>query len=689
MEASEMDLATPVAQVKGIGPKRSEALAAARIITVEDLLLYLPFRYEDRSRFLPISALTPGLRATVSGRIISSRLMRTRTRGLTLFEALVGDDRGSVQCLWFNQPYLRNVLKEGRRVVLFGETHVPDRGKAPVQFRNPQHEILGEDPERIHTGRTVPIYRRVGDLSTRKLRAIVHRLLGFLPLQLPEPFPEELIDRLGLPSRGVALREIHFPSPGGDLALLHRGLSPAHRRLAFEELFFLQLAFARARQDREARPGIPCPLSPEIRSTLTGILPFELTVSQTKVLGEIATDLAGRRPMSRLLQGDVGCGKTVVALLSALIVIENGGQVALMAPTEILAAQHFMTVRRFLAGTRYRVELLTAGVRGSPREEILGSLSAGGLDLVVGTHALIQDNLKFRNLGLAVVDEQHRFGVRQRALLGEKGNVPHFLMMTATPIPRSLALTLYGDLDVSIIDLLPPGRSPVRTIVCSPSDRPEIYAFIRREVEGGRRAAIVYPLVKESPRHELRSAVRESESLSRGPFEGLGVGLLHGQLPPQEKRRVMEAFATGRLPILVATTVLEVGIDVPEASILLVEHADRLGLSQLHQLRGRVGRGSGPSWCILMPGEQVTTQGQARLAILAETTDGFEIARRDLELRGPGELTGIRQSGGPELRVANLTRDLALLELAREEAGRSWAGGLASREGVRPRSISR
>ena len=671
MEKTFLDLSMPLRRVRGVGPRRSEALAAAGLLTVEDLLLTLPFRYEDRSRFLRIASLESGTRGAISGRILSPILRRTRVPGFSIFEIAVEDGSGRLRCVWFNQPYLKAVLREGRRVVLFGEAVIPERGARSLQLRNPQYEVLGQDPEGIHTGRIVPIYRRVGDLSTRRLRAIVHDLLESLPPALPDPLPVDVVRGLGLPPRDEAIREIHFPAAGTDPALLDRGLLPATRRLAFEELYRLQVSLARARQERDALRGIPCPGVGRVRQMLKGLLPFQLTEAQERSLVEITADLARSRPMSRLLQGDVGCGKTVVALLSALVAIESGCQAALMVPTEILAVQHLKTFGRILAGARYRLGVLTAGVRGPARCEVLEALSTGDLDLVIGTHALIQAGVKFRRLGLVIIDEQHRFGVRQRTRLVEKGKEPHLLMLTATPIPRSLALTLYGDLDLSLIDALPPGRPAVTTVLRPPGDHPAIYTFIRKEVERGGRAAIVYPLVRESQARELRAAVSESIRLSEGPFRGMPVGLLHGDLPPAEKSRVMEGFATGRTPILVTTTVVEVGVDVPEASIILVEHADRFGLAQLHQLRGRVGRGSASSWCILVPGERATPAARARLEVLTGTSDGFEIARRDLELRGPGELEGLRQSGEPDLKIADLGRDLDLLERARVEALRS------------------
>ncbi len=675
MRKEMLELTASVETVRGIGPRRRDVLAESGIRTVEDLLLTLPFRYEDRSRFARIADLTPGDRATVTGRIAASVLRRTRIRGFTIFQARVEDDSGILTCLWYNQPYLKDLLKEGRNVVLFGEAVLPSRGRPVVQYQNPQVEILGEDPERVHTGRIVPIYRKLGDLSPRRLRGILHDLLRRLPREIPDPLPPDLSRRLEFPPRAEALREVHFPGPGTDPGLLEAGRTPSHRRLAFEELLALQVALATAREQRRRRMAPR--LAPELESgrARERILPFRLTGAQEQALEEILRDLAGPSPMSRLLQGEVGSGKTAVALLGAVAVMEGGCQVALMVPTEILAEQHFRSAGRLLAPTRFRLALLTAGLPSEERRSTLAALAEGSVDLVVGTHALLQETVSFHRLGLVIVDEQHRFGVRQRALLQEKGGGhPHLLLMTATPIPRSLALAYYGDMDVSVLDELPPGRGAVRTVLRTGEDRERIYAFIRREAGEGRRTAIVYPLVRESKGRDLRSAAREAEALARGPLAGVPVGLLHGRMSPEERNRVMAHFTSGRIRVLVTTTVVEVGIDVPEASVMIVEHAERFGLAQLHQLRGRVGRGAAASWCVLIPGEAISAEAEARLRILAETPSGFELARKDLEMRGPGELRGLRQSGDPGLRVADLVRDEDLLEIARQaalEIGRS------------------
>jgi ATP-dependent DNA helicase RecG len=669
------ELSARVGTVKGIGPRRAEALAETGILTVEDLLLTLPFRYEDRSRFAAVSELHPGMRAAVRGIIASPVLLRTRIRGFTIFHLQLRDESGILPCVWYNQPYLRHILKEGRRAVLFGEAVLPDRGKRVLQFMNPQHEILGDDPDGVHTGRIVPIYRRVGDLSSRGMRGIVRDLLDALPGDLPDSLPAGTARDRQFPSRGEAIRQVHFPEPGADPVLLEQGRTPAHLRLSFEELFKQQSDLARSREERRRRDGIPLQTTPEDRARHAARLPFPLTMAQEKALGEILDDLRGPSPMCRLLQGDVGSGKTVVAFLAAMAALENGCQAAVMVPTETLAEQHHRTLGRLLSGTGFRISILTSGLSSPERRRILQAAREGSVDLLVGTHALIQEEVSFRKLGLVVVDEQHRFGVRQRERLQGKGIAPHLLLMTATPIPRSLALACYGDMEMSVIDEIPDGRGSVRTVLRTAAHRERIYRFIRRESEEGRRVVIVHPVVQHTEGRDLKSAVRQAELLARGPFAGIPVGLLHGRMPSEEKRRTMDDFGSGAIRILVTTTVVEVGMDVPEASVMVVENAERFGLSQLHQLRGRVGRGPAASWCILIPGEGMTEEAQVRLGTLCSIADGFEIARRDLEMRGPGELLGIRQSGEQALRVARLPRDSDLLEMARRAV---TADGIAS-----------
>ncbi|HEU4403131.1 MAG TPA: ATP-dependent DNA helicase RecG [Candidatus Polarisedimenticolia bacterium] len=666
-----IELGTPLRYVKGIGPRRAEELEPLGLRTVEDLLLHLPFRYEDRSRFLPIASLVPGLKATVRGRVVTSSLRRTRIRGFSIFEALVEDQSGAIRVLFFNQPYLRTLLAPGREVILYGEATPARHGRRGFVLQSPQVEVLADDDqEAIHTGRVVPIHPRLPGLSPRTIRRLIHTLLAALPETLPDPLPAGLSAARGFPSRRAALAGAHFPPGDGDPADWSGFRTPAHRRLIFEEFFFLQLGFALARRGSETRrrAGAPLRADDAIRERLRAALPFRLTGAQRRVLKEIAADLMSERPMNRLLQGDVGCGKTVVALMAALLAIENGHQAVFMAPTEILAEQHHRSFRRSLEGRGYLVGLLTAGVTGSARRQVLQGARTGAIPLLVGTHALLEEEVAFKSLRLAVIDEQHRFGVAQRARLRDKGKEIDVLVMTATPIPRSLALTLYGDLDLSVIDELPPGRRPVKTVLRGEEKRADVYRFLRAQVAEERQVYVVYPLIEESEQKEVKAAAAMAEKLRRDVFPDLRVGLLHGRLKGEERERVMTDFAAGRTPILVATTVIEVGIDVPNATVMVIEQAERFGLSQLHQLRGRVGRAGHESFCILMAGEGATEEAHRRLEVMCGTNDGFVIARRDLEMRGPGEFLGTRQSGIPDLRVGDILRDHDILEDARKEA---------------------
>jgi ATP-dependent DNA helicase RecG len=662
--------------VKGIGPRRSEALAEVGLRTIEDLLLHLPFRYEDRSAFLPIGALSPGVRGTVRGRVRTAALRRTRARGFSIFEAVVEDASASIRVVFFNQPYLRTLLPPGREVILYGEATVPRRGRHGLVLESPQFEVATEgDGEAIHAGRVVPIYSRLPELSTRTIRRLTHDVLKELPVDLPDPLPSGVAESRGFPGRRQALLEAHFPPEDADPIDLQRRRTPAHRRLIFEEFFFLQLGFALSRSESDAsgRAGPALRVDDTLRDRLRSVLPFRLTGAQRRALQQIAGDLMSARPMNRLLQGDVGCGKTVVALLAALLVAENGLQAAFMAPTEILAEQHHRAFTRLLSGRGLPVGLLTASVQGAARRQVLRGLRTGELRLVVGTHALVEEEVAFRSLRLAVIDEQHRFGVMQRARLRSKGETPDVLVMTATPIPRSLALTLYGDLDITVIDELPPGRRPVKTVLREEASRERVYRFVRGQIESGRQAYVVYPLIDESEKVDLKAAAAMAEQLRRTAFPGRTVALLHGRLGSEERDAVMADFAAGRTPVLVATTVIEVGIDVPNATVMVIEQAERFGLSQLHQLRGRVGRGAHESYCILMPGAGITEEARQRLEVLCGTGDGFEVARRDLELRGPGQFFGTRQSGLPDLKAGDILRDLEILEDAREAARQAAA----------------
>jgi ATP-dependent DNA helicase RecG len=668
-------LDTSLQYVKGVGPRKAESLAAKGYRTVEDLLFHLPFRYEDRSRFAAIDSVRPGSRVTISGKVLSAVLRRTRKPGFTIFEAVVDDGTAGLNMVWFNQPYLRDVIKAGREVILYGEVGFSRYRGRVLQMENPQYEVrAGEDDDPIHTGRMVPIYQRLGDLSPRMVRTIMHNILSALPGKIPDPLPPSLAEARGMMARGAALRAVHFPPEEADLEEYHARSSDAHRRLIFEEFFLLQLALGIRRQgiEREVR-ALPHRTTPETRRKLAAVLPFHLTAAQKRAFKEIVDDLTSPHPMNRLLQGDVGSGKTIVALLAMVLAVENGRQAALMAPTEILAEQHYRGISRQLEKAGYEVRLMTGAMTAADRRPLLRGIQEGRVQILVGTHALIQEAVVFKSLGLVVIDEQHRFGVVQRAALrgkGPQGVSPDVLVMTATPIPRSLALTVYGDLDFSVIDELPPGRRAIRTHLRPESTRARIYEFIRAEAGKGRQAYIVLPLVEESEKSDLRAAVAMASELSRKSFRDLEVGLVHGRMKPEERDETMKRFAAGEIDVLVSTTVIEVGIDVPNATVMVVEHAERFGLSQLHQLRGRVGRGAHASHCILVHGEDLTEEAARRLKVMEESSDGFHIAEKDLEFRGPGEFLGTRQSGLPEIRIGNIIRDHALLEEARREAHR-------------------
>jgi ATP-dependent DNA helicase RecG len=652
---------TPLQYLKGVGPRRAADLQRVGLSTVEDLLDRFPIRYEDRGTFQTIASLRPAVAASVAGEVISCGIRPTRRPRFKIFEMLVRDRTGVLRAVFFNQPFLNDVFHPHQRVILFGRLELTSHG---MQMQNPQYEILktdtdgeGEgaesDDETLHTGRIVPIYEKTGTLTTKMQRAIVHQALSHLPANVVDPLPAD----------------VHFPPAGTPIDTLNAFRSPAQRRLIFEEFFLFQLGLVlrRRRSDAERKPRSII-VTDEIRESARRVLPFKLTGDQKKVIAEIVEDMKRPQPMNRLLQGDVGSGKTIVALMAAIVAMENGFQVAFMAPTEILAEQHFITIRRLLESSRFRVALLTGATTAKKRREVQAELAGGSIHLVVGTHALVEDPVAFHDLGLVIIDEQHRFGVLQRATLRAKGLRPDVLVMTATPIPRTLALTTYGDLDVSVMREMPPGRHPIKTIAKPESRREEIYDFIRKQIEAGRQVYVIYPLVEESEKVDLKAATEMADHLAQDIFPSYRVALLHGRMKPDAKERVMGAFARGEFDVLVSTTVVEVGVDIANASVMLVEHAERFGLSQLHQLRGRVGRGAHQSYCILLYQYPLTEQGRARLKALTETTDGFEIAERDLELRGPGDFFGTRQSGMPTLRVGDLVRDHQLMEDARREA---------------------
>ncbi|MGE5245459.1 MAG: ATP-dependent DNA helicase RecG [Betaproteobacteria bacterium] len=670
MAAHDEILATPLQYLKGVGPRRAADLANAGLVTLEDLLYRFPLRYEDRSRFQEIRSLKPGQTVSIAGRVLSCALRATRRPGFKIFDALLGDETGSIRVSWLNQPFLRDVFVAGQHVVLFGTVEM--RGHGGLQLTNPQYEILDdEEGETIHTGRIVPVYEKAGSVTPKIQRRLVFEALQRLPDDLPDHLPEPLRLRLGLPARLAALRASHFPPVDASIVTLNRFATPAQRRLIFEEAFLFQMGvMARRRSAAAERKPTAVRVDDRIRESARRVLPFRLTPGQRQALKEIVEDLQRPQPMNRLLQGDVGAGKTIVALLAALVAMENGLQVAFMAPTEILAEQHFLNISQLLAASRFRVALLTGATAAGARREQLAEIAAGSLHLVVGTHALVQGDVAFHRLGLVVIDEQHRFGVLQRATLREKGLHPDVLVMTATPIPRTLALTVYGDLDVSMIRDLPPGRLPVRTVVKPESRRDDVHAFVRQELVTGRQAYVIYPLVEESSKIDLKAATEMADTLAADVFPEFRVGLLHGRLKSDAKDRVMKAFAGGELHVLVSTTVVEVGVDVPNASVMVVEHAERFGLSQLHQLRGRVGRGRHQSYCLLLYQSPLSDEARERLKAMSETTDGFEIAERDLALRGPGDFFGTRQAGVPTFRLIDLVRDRETLDLAQREAGR-------------------
>jgi ATP-dependent DNA helicase RecG len=665
-------LATPIQFLKGVGPRRAADLASAGLLTVEDLLYRFPLRYEDRSHLQAIVSLKPGAPATIAGRVVSAGLRSTRRPGFKIFEALVSDQSGSVRAVWFNQPFLRDVFVAGKHVIFFGTVEM--RAGGGLQLTNPQYELVDEETEgeTIHTGRIVPIYEKAGTVTPKIQRKIVHDALAWLPADIPDPLPEDLRVRMGLPSRYAALMATHFPPADAPVDALNRFATAAQRRLILEEAFLFHVGvLARRRRAAAERKSVAVTVDDRIRNSARAVLPFRLTAGQRQSLKEIVDDLQRPQPMNRLLQGDVGAGKTIVALLSALVALENGLQVAFMAPTEILAEQHYRNISHLLAASRFRVALLTGTTKARARREDLAEVAAGSIHLIVGTHALVQGDVSFKALGLVVIDEQHRFGVMQRATLREKGLHPDVLVMTATPIPRTLALTLYGDLDVSVIRDLPPGRLPVRTIAKPESRRDDVYAFIREQIDLGRQVYVIYPLVEESDKVDLKAATEMADHLAQDVFPEYRVGLLHGRMKGEVKDSVVRSFASGELDVLVSTTVVEVGVDVPNASVMVVEHAERFGLSQLHQLRGRVGRGAHQSFCCLLYQYPLSDEARSRLKALTETTDGFAIAERDLELRGPGDFFGTRQAGVPTFRTIDLLRDRDLLETAHGEAS-AW-----------------
>jgi ATP-dependent DNA helicase RecG len=668
-------LTNSVKYLKGVGPQRAAALEERGLSTVGDLLGYLPFRYEDRIRFTKIAEIIPGQVCTILADVGSGgggtvRFVRGRS---SIFHVTVRDGSGVLHARFFHGGYLQGRLKEGQRLVLHGKAEADVYRPGRLEMVNPQIELVGggddAPADSTEVGRIVPVYEAIGGLSSRMLRRIIYDVLGTLETTIPDPLPAEIRERYRFPSRREALLYAHFPPEKENIELLNSFRSPAHLRLIFEEFFYYQLALALRRKSEHKRHGIAMRVREDkIRSAVKRILPFKPTAAQKRVLVEIASDLERPYPMHRLLEGDVGSGKTIVAFEAATIVIENGYQVALMAPTEILAAQHYLSARRIFQPAGYKVELIVSGRKRADKERTAERVESGEAQFVVGTHALIEDPVQFKRLGLVIVDEQHRFGVLQRKRLIEKGIAPpHVLVMTATPIPRTLALTLYGDLDLSVIDEMPPGRTPIETSWKSADQLRAVWEFLRREIERGRQAYVLYPVIEES-KQELKAATAEYERLAKQVFPQFRLGLLHGRLKNEEKDSVMERFRRNELQILVATTVIEVGVDVPNATVMVIEHADRFGLAQLHQLRGRIGRGTEKSHCILVAPKSITGDAKERIETMVATSNGFEIAERDLKQRGPGEFFGTRQHGDAAFSLAQPLRDHELLEFARREA---------------------
>ena len=669
-------LQTDVRMIKGVGPQRAELLAKRGIHTLEDLLGYLPFRYEDRIHFSQIKDVRPNNIFTLRVRVASGQAVRSMRGRDAIYHLLVQDDTGSLPCKFFHGGYLEGRLKPGQLLVLHGKAEVDRLRPARVEMVNPQFELLSgateEGQDSTEVGRIVPIYEAIGTFGTRAIRRATYAALQQIDAHLPDLLPATIRARLKFPSRRDAIIYTHFPPADESIDALNQFRSPAQQRLIFEEFFFYQLSLALNRIIARKQDAIPFHVREDrIREAVKRMLPFKPTAAQKRVLAEIAADLEKPVPMNRLLQGDVGSGKTIVALQAAVIAIENGCQAALMAPTEILAVQHFLSARRILEKTGYKVELLISGMKHAEKVAALERIASGEAQLVVGTHALIEDNVAFARLGFVAIDEQHRFGVLQRKKLMDKaaahGHSPHVLVLTATPIPRTLSLTLYGDLDVSVLDELPPGRTPIETRMTGEPHLSGVWEFLRREVALGHQGYIVYPVIEES-KLELKAAIEEFERLSKQVFPKLKLGLLHGRLSSEEKDSVMQSFRKNETQILVSTTVIEVGVDVPNATVMVIEHAERFGLSQLHQLRGRIGRGSQKSHCILVASVRMTDDARARLETMVRTANGFEIAETDLQLRGPGEFFGTRQSGEMGFHVANPLRDREFLENARKEA---------------------
>ena len=663
----------PIQFVRGVGPKQAALFTRLGVATAEDLLWHVPWRYEDRSTLQKINELSPGHESTIVAQVEGFRLIRTRRPSFTIFEVSLSDSTGMFKAKWFNQSYLNNQFKHGQLVMLSGVVHQGRRRRvAEPEMHSPVYEIVDEDTNRelLHVGRLVPIYHGTKGISSRLIRSLVKRILDEHGNHLRDVVPPDTCERVGLIRFDTAMTQVHFPDGDSEIDTLNRGRSNAHQRLTFDELFLVELGLGLKRSRlREREHGIAFRASGLLPKRLRQHLPFTLTDAQERVIREISTDMESPYPMNRLLQGDVGSGKTIVAAFAMVRAAESGYQSAVLAPTEILAKQHFGSLRRLLDPLGLRCALLVGGQSKEERRRVLEGIGTGGVTVTIGTHALLHDTIQFNRLGIAIIDEQHKFGVLQRAMLKVKGMNPDILVMTATPIPRTLALTVYGDLDVSTIDTRPPGRKPIHTIRVLESQRAMAYRLVQKELRDGRQGFVVYPLVEESEKLDLQAAVSGWKHL-KGIFHDHSIGLIHGRMSTPEKDAVMNAFIGGTIHLLVSTSVIEVGIDIPNATIMVIEHAERYGLAQLHQLRGRIGRGPALSTCILMTKGRSDPETIRRLDTIVNRDDGFAIAEEDLMMRGPGDFFGTRQWGLPELRVANLIRDVDLLEEARTEAFR-------------------
>jgi ATP-dependent DNA helicase RecG len=651
-----MDLTKSAQYIKGVGPARFKVLNRLGVQTVADLLYYFPRRYEDRTKFVPISQLKIGSYATVKGEILRLNLRRTKG-GLSIFQIAVGDESGVIACLWFNQPFMKRYFKSGQEVILYGKV---ERYRQ-IQMNAPDFEFVSEKEDSLHIGRIVPIYPLTANINQRYLRTLIDRAIKMCDAFIPDMLPYSLRQRLELLPLTLAIRFIHFPQ---ELS----GKEAAYRRLVFDEFFLLQLLLAlRKAHHGQIKAGLADQAEGAMIESFGQSLPFKLTAAQLKAIKEIEKDMRSSQPMNRLLQGEVGSGKTIVACFALVLSVQSGLQAVVMAPTEILAEQHYLILNKLFAPLGINVGILISSMKQATKSAILKDLQSGALDVVVGTHALLEEAIQFKRLGLVVIDEQHKFGIVQRALLRKKGQTPDCLVMTATPIPRTLAMTVYGDLDISTIKELPKGRQPISTFWVRESGAKDVYRFVREEVDKKRQAYIVYPIIKRSVHSELKAAAEMYNRLRQQEFRQYNVGLIHGRMKTEEKEKVMRAFKNHKIDILVSTTVIEVGIDVPAASVMVVEHAEKFGLSQLHQLRGRVGRGEHQSFCILVTAG-LTEKARLRLKAMVSSSDGFRLAEQDLDIRGPGQFFGPAQHGLPELRIGNIVRDMELMELARLEA---------------------